>query len=112
MILHACSTHIERQPPKTYPPKKPKFSPPRANVGDTFTIGCGSDRYGYDVIRVLDEGWCVVGQSRAGGSLRILRWIHTKGYWRICCCINDYERTKTYNWVTWGRADTYIDPHF
>jgi len=107
----ACNSHQDvNNKPKTYPPKHPKNIPPRATIGSQFTLNSGTDKYGFTVVDVLDNGWGVIGQR--GNRKQVIRWIHTGGWWRPCCCVNDFKRTRQHSWIRWGHAETYIDPHF
>jgi hypothetical protein len=112
MVKENCQEHPVKTI-KNFPPLKPKSTPSNLPVGGVFTLCSGTDRYGFVVNKVLEQGWTVVGQHNDWTV--ILRWCHTKEYWRIACCLNDYSKAANQRYHSYVRAgvyENYLDPHF
>lgn len=114
-----CSDPHKRKP-TIYPPKKAKHLPPILRTGELLTIPSGTDRYGYVVDKVLEDGW-TVRALLTGIDCKIpqwIRWNHQKGYWMLRCCLDNYScrfiryGSNSPSAMFVGKAVDYLDPHF
>jgi len=117
----SCSYDKVRKAKKKHK-KTSKHPPDPIQVGDLLTQCVGTDRYGFRVIEVAEDGWtlkCASMQQdpQTKHPSMILRWnsrLKNGGGWIIEDEYEGFGRHKrpVRAKVAFGVAETYLDPHF